>query len=265
MNSESIINQTTANDLTLGLTINLPCIPKRLVREKCYCGPIRERVADEKYFRQAIFIYNKTGKYVDSGFIQINDYTDMCNMIRVLPKNKIKLHAFDRWEHYESDFFKTDKYNVHDLASGNIVFHFSGCFPDDIGYGNLEKDEQYVYSQILLECLEEYSSLNEPEHICNFKKFREEEKNNQNNKDDSICCRLFEQLDIQDLYINGEITEEEKIKMLDDLICICQKTPPVELTEDEKKFRDELKLKAKAEIEEVFLNNNFENNKEKID
>ena len=260
MNNENANNESVCG-LTLGLKIDLPCIPRTLKREQCYCGPIREKVADEKYFRQAIFIYNKKSEYVDSGFVQINNYMDTCKMIRVLPKNKVKLHAFDRWEHYDSDFFKTDKYNVCDLASGNIVFHFSGCFPDNIGYGDLEKDEQYVYSQILLECLEEYSSLNEPEYIRNFKKFREEEKNNQ----DAVCCKLFERLDIQDLCTNCEITEEKKIQMWDELTCICEKTPPVELTEEEQKFRSELKLKAKAEIEEVFLNNNFENNKEKID
>jgi hypothetical protein len=242
-----------------GLKIDLPCIPRTLKREQCYCGPIRERVADEKYFRQAIFIYNKKGKYVDSGFTQINDYTDMCNMIRVLSKNKAKLHAFDRWEHYESDFFKTDKYNIHDLTSGNIIYHCSEL-PHEIEYGNLEKNEQYVYSQILLECLEEYSSLNEPEHVRNFKKFREEEKNNQH----AVCCRLFERLEIQDLCSNCEITEEEKIQMWNELTCICEKTTPVELSEEEQQFRADLKLKAQAEIEEVFINNNFEN-KEKID
>jgi hypothetical protein len=253
-------SETITSGLTVSLKIDLPCIPKTLQREQCYCGPIRERVADEKYFRQSIFIYNKKGKYLDSGFIQINDYTDMCKMIRVLPSNKVKLRAFDRWEYYDSDFFKTDKYNVHDLTSGNIIYHCSEL-PDDIEYGNLEKDEQYVYSQILLDCLEEYSSLNEPEHIRNFKNFREEK----NNKD-VVCCRLFERLNIQELCINGEITEEEKIQMWNELTCICEiKTPPIELTEEDKKIRAELKLKAQAEIEEVFVNNNFENNKEKID
>jgi hypothetical protein len=130
-----------------------------------------------------------------------------------------------------------------------------------MGYGNLEKDEQYVYSQILLDCLEEYSSLNEPEHVRNFKKFYEEEKNNP----DAVCCRLFERLDIQDLCTNGEITEEEKIQMWDELTCICEKIPPVELTQEETNFRAELKLKAQVEIEKVFVNNNFENNKEKKD
>ena len=52
--------------------------------------------------------------------------------------------------------------------------------------------------------------------------------------------------------------------MWNELNCICEKTPTVELTEEEQQFRAELKLKAQAEIEEVFVNNNFEN-KEKID
>jgi hypothetical protein len=179
-------------------------------------------------------------------------------MIRVLPKNKVKLHAFDRWEYYDSDFFKTDKYNVYDLSCGNIIYDCSEL-PHDLGCGDLKKDEQYIYSQILLDCLEEYSALNEPEHVRNFKKFREEEKNSQ----DAVCCRLFERLEIQDLCTNCEITEEEKIQMWDELTCICEKTAPVELTEEDKKIRTELRLKAKAEIEEVFVNNKFEDNKEK--
>jgi hypothetical protein len=243
-------NNENVNNLEL--KNNLQCISMKIQREQFYCDPNRKRVASEKYFRQPIFIYNEKGEYVDSGFVQINDYTDMCNMIRVLPKNKEKLHTFDCWEYYGSNFFKTDKYDVYDLATGYIVSHFSGCFPNDIGYGNLEKDEQYVYSKILLECLEEYSTLNEPEHIRNFKKLREEQKNNQHL---SICCRLLEHLEIQELCINGKITEEEKIKMWDKLTCICEKTPPIHLTEEEEKIRAELKLKAKAEIEEVFVIN----------
>ena len=110
------------------------------------------------------------------------------------------------------------------MTSGNIIYHCSEL-PHEIEYGNLEKNEQYVYSQILLECLEEYSSLNEPEHVRNFKKFREEEKNNQH----AVCCRLFERLEIQDLCSNCEITEEEKIQMWNELTCICEKTTPVDV------------------------------------
>ena len=57
-NNESANNESACG-LTLGLKIDLPCIPRTLKREQCYCGPIREKVAHEKYFRQAIFIYNK--------------------------------------------------------------------------------------------------------------------------------------------------------------------------------------------------------------
>jgi len=121
-------SETITSGLTISLKIDLPCIPRTLKREQCYCGPIREKVANEKYFRQAIFIYNKKGNYLDSGFVQINNYMDTCKMIRVLPKNKVKLHAFDRWEHYDSDFFKTDKYNIYDYNCSILILYLSfGC------------------------------------------------------------------------------------------------------------------------------------------
>jgi hypothetical protein len=233
--------------VSIGLKIDLASIPKRINRQDNYCGPCRERTGDEQYFRQTIYVYNDEGKHVDSGFVRINDITDKCKMIRVLPKNKIHFHAFDQYVNFGSEFFKTGKYEIIDLATGSFIKELFEL-PNHIPYGNLLKDKQYIYSQILLECLEEYSLPNEPKRIRDYKQFVE------NNDDKIICCRLFERLDIDESFINGEISEHEKNIMLHNLDCICEhKIVETELSEDEKKLKSDLKLKAQREIDEVFF------------
>lgn len=159
-------------------TIFIPASPL-LVREHTEYGPERDRKGDEKYFRQAIQIFNKSGKLVDSGFVQINDYTKNCEMVKVCNKYKTYLHAFERWEHHGSKFFKTDKLNITDLKSGNIVKvgvpSYIGqcktfCELTDGGrysFDNLDRDR---YSEILLECLEEINSANTPQHLRELRK-----------------------------------------------------------------------------------------------
>lgn len=239
---------------TIGLKIDLTSIPKRITRQNNYCSPCTERMGDEKYYRHTIYVYNDEGKHVDSGFVQINDLSDMCKMIRVLSKNKIHFHAFDQIANYGSKLFKTGKYEIRDLATGSFIRELFEL-PNHIPYGNLLKDEQYIYSQMLLECLEEYSLPNEPKHIRDYKKFVE------NNDDKIICCRLFERLDIDESFTNGEISEEEKNIMLSKLDCICEsKLVESELSEHEKILRAELKLKAQTEIAEVFFEKEFSKN-----
>ena len=150
-------------------TVFMPASPL-LVREVTQYGPGRERVGDEKYFRQAIQVFNKEGKLVDSGFVQINDYTRNCEMVKVCNKSKSYLHAFERWEHYGSQFFKTEKINITALESGNIVEVGTACKVSDgerYSTGDLEKD---MYSEVLLECLEEMSSANTPQYLRELKK-----------------------------------------------------------------------------------------------
>ena len=77
-----------------GLTIDLNSVKIGMIREKKIQGPSRERVTGEKYFRQALYVFNEEGKYVDSGFVQINDYTNMCKMIKVCDKTKKKITPF---------------------------------------------------------------------------------------------------------------------------------------------------------------------------
>ena len=170
--------------MNLDLTINLAAITvcPGLIRQESYQGPYRERISEEKYFRQAIQIYCKEGELEDSGFVQLNDFTNMCAMIRVLPKHKQHLHAFDCWEHYGTTFFKTEKFNIRNLETGNFVQQCS-TLPVGMSYNDLEKNEDYFYSRVLLEALEEYSESNMSalvlqrkkqfeelvqSHICNF-------------------------------------------------------------------------------------------------
>jgi hypothetical protein len=242
-----------------GLKITMSCIPKRIMREERVCAPSRKRVGYEKYFIQSIYVFNENSQYVDSGFVQLNDYDDMCKMIRVLPKDTVCLHAFDQWAFCGSEFLKTGKYEIRDLASGSYIRELSEL-PYDIPYGDLNKDEQYFYSEILLECLKKYGKANEPQHIRDFNKLVE-------NKDVKVvCCRLFERLDIQESCDNGEISEEEKIQRFDNLTCICD----VKSEDDNNVLSDEVKnsylLRAQEEIAEVFLNKNLSKNiKYKLD
>ena len=246
-------------DLSFGLKISMSCIPKRMMREENVFESSRKKVGHEKYFTQSIYIFNENGKYVDSGFVQLNDYDNMCKMIRVLPKDTICLHAFDQWAYCGSEFLKTGKYEIRDLASGSYIRELTQL-PDDIPYGDLKKDEQYLYSEILLDCLKKYGKLNEPQHVRDFNKLVED-------KDVKVvCCRLFERLDIQESCDNGEISEEEKIRMFDNLTCICN----VKSQDDHNILSEELKnvylLRAQEEIAEVFLNKNLSKNiKYKID
>ena len=164
MNSEQIntgltIDIMNSKIIDTGLTIDLSLTRIEMIRGNKFCGPSRERVTGEKYFRQAIQVYNKEGKRVDSGFVQINNFTDMCQMVRVCNKSKKSFHFFERWEHYGSDFYKTNDFSVTDLATGKTVGTVvDSCVPNFIKnvnttlgeccclVGDLEKDE---YSTIL--------------------------------------------------------------------------------------------------------------------
>ena len=239
----------------MSLTIDLPSIQLGMVRGEKIHGPFRERVTGEKYFRQSIQVYNKEGKLVDSGFVQINDYTNMCRMVRVCNKSKKSFHLFERWKHYGSNFYKTKEFSVTDLATGNIVGTVIDSYLQDfiknlntvLGdcyclIGDLEKDE---YSKVLLECLNEFSNSNAPQLSFGTSKIFHEE---------TCDCNLFEKLDIEDLFRNGEIDEEKRNILLDSLNCYCQnKLIEPELTEEQKEIRIQLRLKAQEEIAEVLI------------
>jgi len=237
-------------ELNSDLKIDLQIIHPKLIRQQNICPP-RERVTGEKYFRQVIQVYNKEGKLVDSGFVKINDYTNMCRMVRVCNKSKKQYHLFERWEYYGKDFYKTTKYNVTDLVTGNIVTTIEAMYIDSFlektenknlcFVGDLMKDE---YSTILLECLNEYSKLNEPQM---FKYFI-----NNETKDEKCECNLLEYLDINNSFRNIKINEKKRDMLLDNLDCECKKSLEEDSTEEQKNLRYKLRLKAQAEIEKVF-------------
>lgn len=231
------------------LKIDLSVLQIGLIRGEKIQGPSRERVTGEKYFRQALYVFNEQGNYVDSGFVQINDYTNMCKMIKVCDKSKKTLHLFERWEHYGKKFYKSDNFSITDLVSGNTIGSLKAEYVPEFArdnkscfVGDLEKDE---YSEMLLECLNEYSSVNAPPRTYAYLK---------KNFGDKMCdCHLLDKLEIDDLLKNGEINEEQKQEMFKSLTCVCKNTPKPELTEKQKIETAELKLQAQSEIAEVFF------------
>jgi len=242
MNSSLTMN--TKFKVSDGLTIDLPSISIGIMRSKNICGPPRERVTCEKYFRQAIYIFNEEGKYVDSGFVQINDYTNMCKMIKVCNKSKKIFHLYERWEHYSTKYYKTDNFSITDFVTGNIIGILGARYVSDFTrdnkscfVGDLEKDE---YSEMLLECLNEYSRVNSP-----FTKKSE---------DKMCCCNLLEELDINESFKNSEINEEQKQTIFNKLICNCKNISPKPKLTEEKIKRAGLKLQAQSEIAQVFRN-----------
>ena len=238
-------------ELNSDLKIDLSIIQPGLISQKNICGAPRERVTGEKYFRQIIQVYNKEGKLVDSGFVKINDYTDMCRMVRVCNTFKKQYHLFEDWQHYGKDFYKTSKFKLTDLVTGNIITRIESIHIDSFIektksqslciVGDLVKDE---YSEVLLECLDEYSKSNEPQNIKYFR--------NIVIKDEKCGCNLFQYLDINDSFKNEEINEKTQELLLNSLVCHCKNNLLEKvLTEEQKVVRAELKLKAQAEIEQV--------------
>jgi len=234
------------------LTINLPAIAVQTGLTRHEKGPFRKRISEEKYFRQSIQIYckeaKKDGEKEDSGFVQLNDYTDMCKMIRVLPKHKQCLHAFDRWEHHGTSFFKTEKFNIQNLTTGNFVQECS-TLPTGMQHNDLEKDEAYTYSEVLLEALNEYSETNMPELVREQKKQFDIFAKQTN----SFCeCKLMEYLDIKQAFNEGKITKEDKNKLQENLTCDCEVVNH-QLTESELMRKIQYKVKAHEEIAEMFI------------
>jgi hypothetical protein len=79
-----------------------------------------------------------------------------------------------------------------------------------------------------------------------FEKVQSEER------EECCDCNLLQYLEIEDLFRNGEIDVEGRDKLLNSLVCKCQKPLEPELTKEQQEARDQLRLKAQAEIAEVF-------------
>jgi len=81
----------------------------------------RARVGQEKYFREAMIYGSRFIAEDDeeSELIAIRSYEHNCATIKVCDSKIVYPHAFEIWSHYGEDFFKTDQYEVVDLATGN--------------------------------------------------------------------------------------------------------------------------------------------------
>ena len=231
--------------MNLNLKIDLSVIPNKINREKKY-DTGRERLTCEKYFRQAITVYNKDQKMVKSGFIQINDYSNMCRMVRVCNPHKKNYHFCKKWEYDGPNMRITDQHTIIDLSTGNVVgLVKSECLSgfiknieetiDDIScmVDDLERDQ---YSELLLECLNEYSDRNRPPQHHLFTK-------------ESCDCNLLELLEIDDQYNSGDIDNDKKEELISALKCEYKTQPfKAELTEEEKANREIMKEKARQEV-----------------
>ena len=165
--------QELVPDLVVDMPLQLPKLPPLIRNNYLYDRKaFRQRTTGEKYFRQSILVYNQNGDRVDSGFVQINDYTNMCKMVKVCNKSKKYFHFYERWEHYDNELYKTDEYSIVDLVTGNNVGTTKATtllqLIDIINQttdnaccivGDLEKD---TYSEVLLKYLTEYSEINAP-------------------------------------------------------------------------------------------------------
>lgn len=241
--------------MNLNLKIDLSVIPNKINREKKYDAG-RERLTCEKYFRQAITVYNKDQKLVKSGFIQINDYSNMCRMVRVCNPHKKNYHFCQKWEYDGPNMHPTDEHTIIDLSTGNKVgLVKSECLSgfiknieetiDDIScmVDDLERDQ---YSELLLECLTEYSDRNRPPQHHLFVKDDDESLK------ESCDCNLLELLEIVDQYNSGDINNDKKEELISALKCKCNhQLFKTELTEEEKVNREIMKEKARQEVEEV--------------
>ena len=246
--------------MNMNLKIDLSVIPNKINREKKYDAG-RERLTCEKYFRQAITVYNKDQKLVKSGFIQINDYSNMCRMVRVCNPHKKNYHFCQKWKYNGPNMHATDEHTITDLSTGNVVGSvksecLSGfiknieeaidniyCMVDD-----LERDK---YSELLLECLNEYSDANKPLINHLFAK-----KDDESLKE-SCDCNLLELLEIDDQYNSGDIDNDKKEELISALKCEYRSQPfKAELTKEEKANREIMKEKARQEVEEVLALNN---------
>jgi hypothetical protein len=206
--------QNLVPDLGPDTILELPPLPPLIRNNYLYDHTaFRERTTGEKYFRQAIFVYNEKGQLVDSGFVQINDYTNMCKMVKVCNKSKKYFHFYERWEHYDNEFYKTDEYSIVDLVTGNNVGTTKATtvlqLIDIINQttdnaccivGDLEKD---TYSEVLLKYLTEYSEINAPKYTQLYSSMLHNDESAQLNSEE---MKVKAQAEIEEV-----ITAQDKI------------------------------------------------------
>ena len=243
-------------------TIEIPAGPIAITRQQNILS-FRERQEEEKYYLQLITTFNETGNLIDSGFVQLNDYTKGCTMVRILNTFERHFHIFKCWEHYGDKYLETEKYQIMDLATRQCCNDYHSAEEIETGlidcdlwglvrcphrtettaesrtpfYGNLECD---IYSEALLECLEEHTSKNNP-----YKRPAATNPNlnkeTETQPEPKLCCRLEEIFNIEDACSQGLISRKEETKFINELTCICKKC-------HKKEIPDEIKMRAQEEV-----------------
>jgi hypothetical protein len=246
-------------------TIEIPAGPISITRQQNILS-FRERQEEEKYYLQLITTFDETGTQIDSGFVQLNDYTKGCTMVRILNKFEKHLHIFKCWEHYGDQYLETEKYKIMDLATNRCCNDYHTYQEIETGlidcelwglvrcphkiettaesrtpfHGDLERD---IYSEALLECLEEHKAKNNP-----YKRQPEIETKTETQAktelEAKLCCHLEEILNIEDACFQGLISRKEETKLINDLTCICKQCHKKEIPE-------EIKKRAQEEVEFV--------------
>lgn len=186
---------------------------------------LRKRFTHEKYFRQAVKVWNNKKKYVDSGYIQINDYTNMCRVVRVLDKSVPCHHVCQQWICCGDEYYKTDFYDIYDFISGvrigsikqncfdieKYTYALQTMYPNScLLFGDLTVD---INSLALHDAIEKYSNKNAPVSI---------DYDKMNGYTDICDCRLFEHMELNELLHNKSIDHEKHSALIKDLHCVCE-------------------------------------------
>ena len=208
----------------MSLNNELPILPPAFpLSKQTNDQPWRVRLTHEKYFRQALKVWNNQQQYVDSGYVQINDYTNMCRMVKVLDKSAPCHHICQQWVYYGEQYYTTDFFDIYDFINGRLIATIKQeCFDVQqytaalqtiwpnicVLIGDLSVDTKSI---ALLDAIEKHSNKNAPV------------RNIIRKQTGVLCdCRLIERLDINDKLYRDQINSEQYSQLINDLDCICE-------------------------------------------
>jgi hypothetical protein len=206
----------------------------------------RERLTHEKYYRQNIMLFDKNGILIDSGFVQINDYTNNCNMVKVLDKNKTYLHACQQWQYSGTQYSQTEFYDIYDLHTGNVIatIHRNYAKSLNIKYilKNIDNDatlfiddlqHDHLSNQILHAINNIHQQNRHRNNNNSDSRYQQEQHDDNDNDEPHVCdCRLFDFIDINHSLQYLHIDKQQHKQLLSNLTCICKPTintlPPID-------------------------------------
>lgn len=237
----------------------LPVSPIAIVRSTNNHN-FRERTTHEKYYTQNITIFDQHGKLVDSGFIQVNDYTNMCRMVKVLDKNKTYIHACKKIEHYDSQTFVTEYYTLYDLLTNKII---GTIHRDIIGthtltqiIKNIDNDATLFVddlipdhlSKAILDIINSIHRDNNPNKIIQDSRYSFTHNDDNDDNDDTeqhtVCdCRMFDVIDINHSLQHQHIDAQQHKRLLRKLECVC--TPIYTLPDISQQLKHDIHTQAR--------------------